>query len=248
MNWGQTCVDPTHLKRLLYFYSVEIRPSIIDFHKRRSSLGGISRRLKISKQSVAIIIRKYKTFALTQSLSRSGRPPKLSPGSERKLVRMVRNNPKTTKKQVCGRLRDAGTTVLLSTVKRVLHRHNLRGCCARKKPLLHQRDLQARLKFASDSIDKEYQFWNDVLWSDAVKIELIGHNQQKYVWREVGEAFNPTKHHTDCKARGWEYYALGLFCFQWHWRTHESGWNHEEGRLFANTSRQTSHFGAKVES
>ena len=65
-------------------YSVEIRQRIIDFHKRGSSLGGISRRLKIPKQSVSPIIRKYKTFGLTQSLPRSGRPPKLSPASERK--------------------------------------------------------------------------------------------------------------------------------------------------------------------
>ena len=53
---------------------------------------------------------------------------------------------------------------------------------AKKKPLLHKRHLQARLKFASDNIDKGYQFWNDVLWSDEVNIELFGHNQQKYVW------------------------------------------------------------------
>ena len=147
--------------------------------------------MKIAKQSVATIIRKSKTYGVTHTLPRSGKPPKLSPVAERKLIWMVRNNPKTTKKQICRKMLEAGTRVSLSTVKRVLHRHGFRGCRARKKLLLHKRHLQARLKFASDNIDKGNDFWNNVLWSDEAKIQLFGHNQQKYVWREVGEAFNP---------------------------------------------------------
>ena len=96
-------------------YSVEIRQRIIHFHKRGSSLGGISRRLKIPKQSVATIIRKYKTCGLTQSLPRSGRPPKLSPALKRKLVWVVRNNPKTTKKQLCGELQGRNSGVVVNS-------------------------------------------------------------------------------------------------------------------------------------
>ena len=124
---------------------------------------------------------------------------------------MVRNNPKTTKKQICREMQEAGTRVSLSTVKRVLHRHGLRGCRARKKPLLHKRHLQARLKFASDNIDKGNDFWNNVLWSDEVKIQLYGHNQQKYVWREVGEAFNPKNTIPTAKHGGGSIMLWGCF-------------------------------------
>lgn len=40
-------------------------------------------------------------------------------------------------------------------------------------------------------MDKEKAFWRKVLGSDETKIELFGHNDQKYVWKREGEAFNP---------------------------------------------------------
>ena len=39
--------------------------------------------------------------------------------------------------------------------------------------------------------DKDPSFWRNVLWSDETKIELFGHNDHCYVWREKGEAFKP---------------------------------------------------------
>ena len=40
-------------------------------------------------------------------------------------------------------------------------------------------------------MDKEKAFWRKGLWSDETKIELFGHNDQKYVRKREGEAFNP---------------------------------------------------------
>ncbi|KAI3363698.1 hypothetical protein L3Q82_001200 [Scortum barcoo] len=103
----------------------------------------------------------------------------------------VKSQPRTTKKQICQELEAAGTQVSVSTVKHVLHRHGLRGCRARRKPLLQKRHLKPGLKFAADHMDKDKTFWRKVLWSDETKIELLGHNAQQYVWRRKGEAFNP---------------------------------------------------------
>ena len=88
-------------------------------------------------------------------------------------------------------LEGTGTKVSISTVKRVLYRHNLKGCSARKKPLLQNRHKKARLQFATAHGDKDLTFWRNVLWSDETKIELFGHNDRRYVWRKKGEAFNP---------------------------------------------------------
>ncbi|KAI3366612.1 hypothetical protein L3Q82_009292, partial [Scortum barcoo] len=107
------------------------------------------------------------------------------------LVRRVKSQPRTTKKQICQELEGARTQVSVSTVKRVLHRHGLRGCHARRKPFLQKRHLKARLKFAADHMDKDKTFWRKVLWSDETKIELSGHNAQQYVWRRKGETFYP---------------------------------------------------------
>lgn len=107
------------------------------------------------------------------------------------MVRMVKSQQSTIKKQVCNELEAAGTQVSVSTVKRVLHHYGLRGCRAGRKPSLQKRHIEARLKFAADQMDEEKAFWSKVLGSEETKIYLFGHNYQKYVWRREGEAFNP---------------------------------------------------------
>jgi hypothetical protein len=103
-------------------------------------------------------------------------------------VRKVQIIPRTTAKDLVKMLKETGRKVSMSTVKRVLYRHNLKGRSARKKPLLQNRSKIARLRFATAHGDKDQTFWRNVLWSDKTKIELFGHNDHRYVWREKGEA------------------------------------------------------------
>jgi hypothetical protein len=97
-------------------------------------------------------------------------------------VRKVQINPRTTTKDLVKMLEKTGTKVSISTVKRVLYRHNLKGHSARKKPQLQNRNKKARLRFATAHGDKERTFWRNVLWSDETKTELFGHNDHRYVW------------------------------------------------------------------
>uniref|UniRef100_A0A0E9XVT6 Uncharacterized protein n=1 Tax=Anguilla anguilla TaxID=7936 RepID=A0A0E9XVT6_ANGAN len=52
------------------------------------------------------------------------------------------------------------------------------------------------MKFAGDHQGEDLAFWRSVLWSDETKIELFGHNDQRYVWRKTSEQFkgNATKY------------------------------------------------------
>ena len=52
----------------------------------------------------------------------------------------------------------AGSELTVSTVKCVLHQHELRGCCASKKPLILKGQLKAQLMFAADHVGKEKTF------------------------------------------------------------------------------------------
>uniref|UniRef100_A0A3B1IFP7 Transposase Tc1-like domain-containing protein n=1 Tax=Astyanax mexicanus TaxID=7994 RepID=A0A3B1IFP7_ASTMX len=191
--------------------SVDLKKRIIDLNKSGKSLGAISKQLQVPRATVQTIIRKYKVHGTVVSLPRSGRKRKLSHAAERRLVRMVKSQPRITKKQVCKDLEADGTQVSVSTVKRVLHRHGLRGCRARKKPLLQKRHLKTRLKFAADHMDKDKTFWRKVLWSDETKIELFGHNTQQYVWRRKGEAFNPRNTMPTVKHGGGSIMLWGCF-------------------------------------
>uniref|UniRef100_A0AAZ3QMW3 Transposase Tc1-like domain-containing protein n=1 Tax=Oncorhynchus tshawytscha TaxID=74940 RepID=A0AAZ3QMW3_ONCTS len=58
---------------------------------------------------------------------RSGRRHVLSPRDERTFVRKVQINPRATAKDLVKILEETGTKVSISTVKRVLYRHNLKA-------------------------------------------------------------------------------------------------------------------------
>ncbi|CDQ72638.1 unnamed protein product [Oncorhynchus mykiss] len=109
-------------------------------------------------------------------------------------------------------LEETGTKVSISTVKRVLYRHNLKGHSARKKPLLQNRHKKARLWFANAHGTKIVLLGN--VWSDETKIELFGHNDHRYVWSKKGEACKqkntiPTVKHVGGSIMLWGFSATG---------------------------------------
>uniref|UniRef100_A0AAZ3P8U3 Transposase Tc1-like domain-containing protein n=1 Tax=Oncorhynchus tshawytscha TaxID=74940 RepID=A0AAZ3P8U3_ONCTS len=61
-------------------------------------------------------------------------------------------------------LEETGTKVSISTVKRVLYRHNLKDRSARKKPLLQNRHKKDLLRFATAHGDKDRTFWRIVMF------------------------------------------------------------------------------------
>ena len=154
----------------------------MDLHKSGSSLGAISRFLKVPLSSVQTVICKYKHHGNVQPSNCSERRRVLCPRDECALVRNVHINPRTKAKDLVKMLAEAGKSVSLSTVKRVLYRHGLKGHSARKKPLLQKKHKKAKLQFANAHRDKDLNFWRHVLWSDETKIELFGHNDHRYVW------------------------------------------------------------------
>uniref|UniRef100_A0A673WEC2 Calcium/calmodulin-dependent protein kinase type IV n=1 Tax=Salmo trutta TaxID=8032 RepID=A0A673WEC2_SALTR len=137
--------------------------SLSHFHKSGSTLGAISKRLKVPLSSVQTIVRKYKHHGTTQPSYPSGRRRILSPRDKCTLVQKVQINPRTTAKDLVKMLEETGT-----------------------KP--HK---NARLRFATAHGDKDRTFWRNVLWSDETKIELFVYNDHGYVWRKKGEACKP---------------------------------------------------------
>uniref|UniRef100_A0AAZ3QA15 Transposase Tc1-like domain-containing protein n=1 Tax=Oncorhynchus tshawytscha TaxID=74940 RepID=A0AAZ3QA15_ONCTS len=156
--------------------SQDLRKKNVDLHKSGSSLGAISKHLKVPRSSLQTIVLRHKHHGTTQPSYHSGRRLILSPRDERTLVQKLQINPRTTAEDLVKRLEETGTKVSISTVKQVLYRHNLKGHSARKKPLLQNRHQKARLRFATAHGDKDRTFWINVLWSDETKIELFGHN------------------------------------------------------------------------
>ena len=80
--------------------SQDLRKKIVDLHKSGSSLGAISKCLKVPRSSVQTIVSKYKHHETTQPSYRSGRRRVLSPRDLRTLVRKVQINSITTAKEL----------------------------------------------------------------------------------------------------------------------------------------------------
>src|SRR5690606_18508019 len=107
--------------------SQTLRNTIVDLHKSGSSLGAISKCLKVPRSTVQTIVCKSKHHGTTQPSYRSGRRRVPSPRNERILVRKVQINPRTTAKDLVKVLEETGTKVPINSMKLVLYRHNLKG-------------------------------------------------------------------------------------------------------------------------
>ena len=91
--------------------SHDLREKKVDLHKSGSSLGAISKRLKVPRSPLQTIVRKYKHHGTTQPSYRSGRRRVLSPRDERTLVRKVQIHPRPTAKDLVKMLEETGTKV-----------------------------------------------------------------------------------------------------------------------------------------
>uniref|UniRef100_A0AAZ3S854 Sleeping Beauty transposase HTH domain-containing protein n=1 Tax=Oncorhynchus tshawytscha TaxID=74940 RepID=A0AAZ3S854_ONCTS len=88
--------------------SQDLRKHFVDLHKSGSSLGAISKRLKVPCSSVQTIVRRYKHHGTTQPSYHSGRRRDLSPRDERTLVQKVQINPRTAN-DLLKMLKETGT-------------------------------------------------------------------------------------------------------------------------------------------
>ena len=128
-------------------------------------------------------------------------------------------------------LEETGTKVSISTVKRVLYRHNLKGRPARKKPLLQKCHKKVRLRFATAHGDKRSYFLE--------KCPLVWWNKNRTVWpqwpslylEEKAGGLQAEEHHPNREARGWQHHVVGVLCCRRDWCTSQNRWRHEAGKL-----------------
>ncbi len=123
-----------------------------------------------TKSTVASIILQWKTFGMTRTLPRAGRPAKLSYRGRRALVREVKKNPKITVAELQRCIREMGESCRKSTITAALHQSGLYGRVARWKPLLSARHMKARMEFAKKHLKDSKMVTNQILWSDETKI------------------------------------------------------------------------------
>ena len=82
-----------------------------------------------------------------------------------------------------------GVTISPDTIRHTLQRNCMHGCHPRRKPLLKPRHKKARLEFARAHADKDEDYWDSILCSDEIKINVFGTDGFKTVWCRNGEEY-----------------------------------------------------------
>ena len=151
-------------------HSSDVRQVIVDLHIKGKSYRIIGKQLNLHPCTVEPIIRKWKEQDFTINCPRTGTPRKLSSCVVSRIVRFVKNHPRTTRKELVKDLQTADIEVTPQTVSNALCQHGLRSCSARKVLLLKKTHMEARLKLTNHHVYKPTSFWNDILRFDETKI------------------------------------------------------------------------------
>ncbi|KAL0165857.1 hypothetical protein M9458_037701, partial [Cirrhinus mrigala] len=109
--------------------------------------------------TVGAIIRKWKKHKITINLPRPGAPCKISPHGVSMIMRMVKNQTRTTREDLVNDLKAAGSIVTKKTTGNTLRREGLKSCSAHKVPLLKKAHVQAHLKFANEHLNDSEENW-----------------------------------------------------------------------------------------
>ncbi len=170
--------------------SEDLKKRIVALHKDGEGYKKTAKTLKLSCSTVAKTIQRFNRTGSTQNRPCHGQPKKLSARTQRHIQRLCLGNRRMSAASIAAEVEGVGgQPVSAQSIRRTLHQIGLHGCRPRRKPLLKMMHKKARKQFAEDKQTKDMDYWNHVLWSDETKINLIGSDGVKHVWRQPGEEY-----------------------------------------------------------
>src|SRR3954447_18383408 len=75
-----------------------------------------------------------------------------------------------------------------------LEKNSLKAAIKTKKPFLTERHRKERLDFALAHQNWTVEDWKTVVWSDETKINRLGSDGRRWVWKKVGEGLSDRCH------------------------------------------------------
>ncbi len=152
----------------------QMRNKIVDMYQSGKGYKAISKALRLQRTTVRAIIHKWRKLGTVVTLPRSGRPTKITPRVQRRLIQEVIKEPRTTSKELQASLASIMVSVHDSTIRKRLGKNSMHGRVPRQKPLLTKKNTKVCLTFAKKYLDYPQDFWANILWTDATKVELFG--------------------------------------------------------------------------
>ncbi len=185
----------------------QMRNKIVHMYQSGKGYKAISKALGLQRTTVRAIIHKWRKLVTVVKLPRSGRPTKITPRAQRRLIQEVIKEPKITSKELQASLASIKVSVHDSTIRKRLGKNSTHGRVPRQKPLLTKKNTKAHLTFAKKYLDYPQDFWANILWIDETKVEL-----SRYIWRKTNTAVHkkniiPTVRHGGGSVMVWGCFA-----------------------------------------
>ena len=165
--------------------SEDLKRHIVALHEDGQDYKKISNTLKLSCSTVAKVIQRFKRVGSTKNRPRVSGPKKLSARAEHHIQMLSLKDRRRSAVSIAAEIEEVGG----QTIRHTLHQIGVHGCHPRRKPLLKMIHKKASKQFAEDMSTKHMDYWNYVLWSDEMKINLFGSDGFKHVWWQPGEEY-----------------------------------------------------------
>ena len=120
-----------------------------------------------------------------------GRPAKLNSTNVRHALHLITSEKEEHAVGVTRHLRTITNQPLSAqTVRRSLKSAGMKAVVKKKRPLLKKRHKDARYHFALTHQHWTVEDWKRVVWSDETKINRLGSDGRKWVWKKPGESLS----------------------------------------------------------
>ena len=159
---------PAPLDSFIACQIVTLKKAGFSYQKIADELG---LRAKSTAQSVFRRYNKNKRYLPKKS---TGRLPKLSEKTQRKLVKDVLKDPKTTLERIRVKYNSFSTKESISrtTVRRILRKHGVFSRDAAKKIRIKKTSAAFRKKWSQNMIEKSAEYWYSVMFTNETRVKL----------------------------------------------------------------------------
>lgn len=171
--------------------TIQEREAIVNAKLSGQSHRQVAAQFGVSPMAVSRIFKKFEETDSVERKAGSGKPFKTTAKERRRMVKIVKEDPKKTATEVFKFAKEnMDLNISVETARRILRSAKLFGRRPCKKPLISLKNRKARLAFAKRHLAWTKNEWGKILWSDESKFNLFSSDGIRYIRRPVGERFN----------------------------------------------------------
>lgn len=172
--------------------SIDMRKLILSLHKDGLGYIKIASKTKISINTVAKVIQRWKKSGTVATKPKPGAPRKTTDRIDQRILNNIKRDRGASATKIAADVaQQFSVSVTPQTIRNRLRENGFKAKAARKKPFISKKNMQKRLKWAKEHSTWTLNDWKQVIWSDESKFNLFGSDGIVKVWRKEGEALLP---------------------------------------------------------